>query len=297
MAALAHRENVFGLALPFLLLAGLSGALAVETGMVRARAAPADTLPETVTLAPAPFSHRPAGAYLQGNVTVSAPRLTTSLGEPLTIMVHEVSAADYARCVAGRACAPAEPAHRAAGEVPVTGVSYDDARAYADWLSARTGQSWRLPTVEEWDFAAGALARDHGLEGLADAADPAQKWLADFDRAAAERVPGGAVPQPLGSIGPNENGLADLGGNVWEWTATCNSRVTLDASGQVAGTLPSCGLRIVEGKHRMPINVFVRDAIRGGCSVGNPPDNLGFRLVRDPPWYARLAARVGLPWR
>jgi formylglycine-generating enzyme required for sulfatase activity len=221
MAALAHRENVFSLALPFLLLAGLSGALAVETGMVRAPAAPADTLPETVTLAPAPFSHRPAGAYLQGNVTVSAPRLTTSLGEPLTIMVHEVSAADYDRCIDDRACAPAEPAHRVAG----------------------------------------------------------------------------AVPQPLGSIGPNENGLADLGGNVWEWTATCNSRVTLDASGQVAGTLPSCGLRIVEGKHRMPINVFVRDAIRGGCSVGNPPDNLGFRLVRDPPWYARLAARVGLPWR
>jgi hypothetical protein len=44
----------------------------------------------------------------------------------------------------------------------------------------------------------------------------------------------------------------------------------------------------------MPVNVFVRDAIRGGCSVGNPPDNLGFRLVRDPPWHARPAAMAGL---
>jgi len=291
---LAPRENVFGLALPVLLLVGLSGALAVETGMVGRNASAAALLPpETVTLAPAPFPHRPAGDYLAGGLSVNAPLTTAPLETPLIIMVHEVSAADYARCVAETACAPAQPGHHATGDAPVTGVSYDDAKAYADWLSTRTGANWRLPTVEEWDFAAGALARDHGLEGLTDPADPAQKWLADFDRAAAQRVPGGAVPQPLGTIGPNENGVADLGGNVWEWTATCNSRVTLDGTGQVANTLPSCGLRIVEGKHRMPVNVFVRDAIRGGCSVGNPPDNLGFRLVRDPPWYARLAAIVG----
>lgn len=297
MISFADDDSLIGLALPSAVLVGLVTLFLFEIGMLRPGGWHPAASPATVTIPAAAFAHRPAGDYLRGGAVVSAPLETAPLSGPLTIMVHEVSAADYGRCVAEHGCAPAEPAHHAPGDVPVTGVSYDDARSYAQWYSARTGESCRLPTVEEWDFAAGALARDHGLEGLTDTADPARKWLADFDRAAAERVPGGAMPQPLGSIGPNGNGVADLGGNVWEWTATCNSRVTLDAAGRVASTVSSCGLRIVEGKHRMPINVFVRDAVRGGCSVGDPPDNLGFRLVRDPPWYARLAMILRFLWR
>jgi len=288
-----HRDSFIGLAL----LAGLAGILAVETGMLRPVASlPPAALPLTVTIPAAPFPHRPAGDYLQGGVAVSAPLEMTSLDGPLVIMTHEVSTAEYARCVADGACTTPEPSHVGVEDLPVTGVSYEDAAAYAAWLSAHTGETWRLPTVEEWDFAASPLARDHGLEGLTDTADPAQKWLVDFDRAAAERVSGGALPQPLGTIGPNANGVDDLGGNVWEWTATCNSRVTLDAANLIKGTIQSCGLRVVEGRHRMPINVFVRDALRGGCSVGDPPDNLGFRLVLEQPWYARLIAAARLRW-
>ena len=76
-------------------------------------------------------------------------------------------------------------------------------------------------------------------------------------------------------------GIADLAGPVWEWTATCGSRTTLGGSGETLSHLDSCGVRLLEGKHRTPMNVFVRDAMGGGCSVGVPPDNLGFRLVRD----------------
>src|SRR5665213_106557 len=292
-----NHDSFIGLALPALLLAGFVGFVAVETGMLRCPASlPLAVLPLTVTIPPSPFPHRPAGDYLQGGIAVSAPLEMTSLVGPLVVMTHEVSTADYARCVADGACSAPEPSHHGAGDLPVTGVSYNDAAAYAACLAAHTGETWRLPTVEEWDFAAGPLARDHGLEGLTDTADPAQKWLVDFDRAAAERVSGGALPQPLGAIGPNANGVADLGGNVWEWTATCNSRVTLDVAGLVKGTIQSCGLRVVEGRHRMPINIFVRDAVRGGCSVGDPPDNLGFRLVLEQPWYARLAAVARSLW-
>ena len=45
-----------------------------------------------------------------------------------------------------------------------------------------------------------------------------------------------------------------------------------------------------EGKHRAATSFFIRDAKSGGCSVGIPPDNLGFRLVRRPAWHERLVA-------
>lgn len=301
MTTLARdRLGTRTLLLPGLLLCGLAALVAAETGALPRLAIgqpsglPPVAAPATVTLAPAAFVYRPAGDYLQRGVAVSAPLVAASQPVPLTMMTHQVSRADYARCVADDACKPPDrsAAGPAATDLPVTGVSYYDARDYAAWLSLRTGASWRLPTVEEWDFAAGRLADDHGLVAPGDAADPSVRWLADYDRAAAERAAGTTLPQRLGSIGPNEHGIADLGGNVWEWTDTCNRRVTLDAAGRTATAVAACGVRTVEGRHRMPMSAFIRDAVRGGCSTGAPPDNLGFRLVLDRPWYAMLADRL-----
>ena len=42
----------------------------------------------------------------------------------------------------------------------------------------------------------------------------------------------------------------------------------------------NCGVRVVEGQHRTYVTDFIRDARAGGCAVGTPPANLGFRLVR-----------------
>jgi hypothetical protein len=48
-----------------------------------------------------------------------------------------------------------------------------------------------------------------------------------------------------------------------------------------AADSPNCGLRVVAGPHRSYITDFIRDPKGGACSVGIPPSNLGFRLVRD----------------
>jgi formylglycine-generating enzyme required for sulfatase activity len=89
------------------------------------------------------------------------------------------------------------------------------------------------------------------------------------------------APQPIGSFGANENGLLDMGGNVWEWTDTCYVRSVVNARGDVTAAVSNCGVRIVEGRHRAYMVDFVRDARSGGCATGTPPSNLGFRLVRD----------------
>ena len=75
-------------------------------------------------------------------------------------------------------------------------------------------------------------------------------------------------------------------------------RQALDQAGQPTGTRTvNCGVRVVEGEHRSYVTDFIRDARAGGCAVGIPPANLGFRLVRDDTnsfrvWLGSLRARV-----
>ena len=112
----------------------------------------------------------------------------------------------------------------------MVGVSWRDATAYAEWMTNKTGVVHRLPTDEEWVFAAGEKARDEALP-LVDPIDPAQAWIARYEAEANRARPGALDPQPVGTFGRNENGLQDIGGNVWEWTNTCFLRMTLEPTG------------------------------------------------------------------
>jgi formylglycine-generating enzyme required for sulfatase activity len=289
-------DPTHGLWLPMLLLAGLGLVLSQQLGgpLALQPARPA-MAPETVTIQPRPYSYRAVGEYLKAGVPVDGPRIEVSAPAPLEIMKYEVSAADYGRCVDDGACHPAEPRRKlpATAGMPAVGVSFDDAQDYAAWLTERTGETWRLPSIEEWAFAAGSQAVDHALLKDTDAANPADRWLAAYEKEAAlGAANASALPQPAGTYGNNELGVADLDGTVWEWTTTCNARTSLDAAGAVVSRVESCGVRFLEGRHRTPMSTIIRDGRSGGCSVGAPPDNLGFRLVREAGWYERLLQLV-----
>lgn len=92
---------------------------------------------------------------------------------------------------------------------PVTNVSYDDAVAFAGWRSKRDGVTYRLPTEDEWEFAA--------RNGAQDTLYP---WGSDWEQTRA--VIDEASPRPVNSLpeGKNRWGVVDLIGNVWEWTAS-----------------------------------------------------------------------------
>lgn len=281
-----------GLALPALLLLGLGILVVLEWNAIElphmTSAAVGIAEPEIVTLQPAPFAFRAAGQYVKNGVAVNSPAMNVALSAPVNIMRYQVSAADYARCVATTACSVNRPRHTGNGNVPAVGVSYNDATAYARWLSDQTGEIWRLPTLEEWDFAADGLAAEHGTIAEADALDPSKLWLSTFDQQNEERRGTSPGLKPLGSFGTNGAGVADMGGNVWEWTSACDGRVVLDANDTTIRRRDSCGVRVLEGRHRMAMSAFVQDARGGACSMGLPPDNLGFRLVQDTPWYRQL---------
>ena len=233
MTALTSRPGMPWASL--LLLAGIAGALVVKTGIVdMAPAGPAPGEPQTIEIAPRSFEYRDSGEYFRNGFAVGGPMTSVTIRRPLTIMKYQITAADYSRCVADGACPPPEPGFSVADAIntPATGVSYDDAFAYAAWLGARNGAVWTLPSDRDLAFAADSRFPDDALGVDINSTNPADRWLADYRREAARQASRDPVPQPLRRFGENEYGIADFAGNVWEWTTTCNRRVNLDKAGQ-----------------------------------------------------------------
>ena len=240
---------------------------------------------EITEIAAKPFPYRPAGDFSRDGRPAEAPLREARLATSIKIMNRQVTAGEYARCVDDGGC-PKIPHASTIADRPMVGVSWRDATAYAEWLTNKTGLVHRLPTDEEWVFAAGDKARDEPLP-LVDPIDPAQAWIARYEAEANRARPGALDPQPVGTFGRNDNGLQDIGGNVWEWTNTCFLRMTLEPTGAAHVTNTNCGVRVVQGAHRTYMTDFIRDPRTGGCAAGVPPANLGFRLVvEDKSWQA-----------
>ncbi|MCX7889375.1 MAG: formylglycine-generating enzyme family protein [Rhodobacteraceae bacterium] len=276
-----RRRGSLAAGLALAAVAGLAGLLAA--GQFRP-AAPLPA-PATVTLPAGSYAWRPFGAWRRDGVLVPTPLLAATAPVPIHVMRDLVTRADYARCVAEHACPPAEAgavpaaAGGPAEDYPQTGVSWQDAQAYAAWLSARSGRPWRLPTDAEWQRAAAERFGDDGV--AAGGGDIAARWLAEYDRTTLLRGRPDPVLRPSGGWGRNSLGLADMAGNVWEWTQGCVTDAAAVGEGPFVPSEPYCGVRIAEGRHRAPVIDFVRDASAGGCGLGIPPDYLGFRLVSD----------------
>jgi len=155
---------------------------------------------------------------------------------------------------------------------PVVNVSFDDVIAFAAWRSKRDGVTYRLPSEDEWEYA----ARNGERSDL-------YPWGSDWQDKAA--VLKDATPSVVGSrpAGKNRWGVFDLIGNVWEWTAS------------KASVYPG-------NRAQVPHSMEDWVTIRGGCYVSDPTKAdapvsaclrefvpastkttlLGFRLVRSP---------------
>lgn len=263
---------------------GAAAALAVPAAIIGMSGEPRDLLPphvhSTVEIARTMLDYPLPGEFLAGGTPAAAP-IEKKAVPAFQIMRQQVSLADYGRCVAEGACDPAD-ARPTDTDVPVTGVSFLDAEAYARWYSKATGYNWRLPTAVE---AAAAAAERFGGENFSaeadDPANPAVRWLRRYREEAAAKRPADPEPKPRGHYGFNTNGIEDFGGNVWEWTSTCYTRTRFAAGATVESVTENCGVHVLEGRHRAYMSNFARQGKSGGCAVGTPPEHLGIRLVRD----------------
>lgn len=292
-----QRLRDLAVAVPAVLLAVAAGLFVVDAaGEIGAKRQGLEVQrPQTVSVASRRMTYRADGDFQKNNYPTDAPLTTRWLKQPFEIMKYQVTVAEYELCVSDGACVTADGAGSRApqSDHPVVGISYDDAQAYAEWFSRKTGEVWHLPSDEQWAFAAGSRFADDALgvdEGSA--TNPALRWLRDYEVQSARSQNRNPAVRPAGAFGENEFGVADIGGNVWEWTNTCHRRVNIDAYGKVANESVVCGVYVVNGKHRAAMSSFIRNPKSGGCSVGLPPDNLGFRLVRDGRWYAPMLKRL-----
>ncbi|MBR0958192.1 SUMF1/EgtB/PvdO family nonheme iron enzyme [Bradyrhizobium japonicum] len=286
----------FKLKLALACAAGLAGPIAVVplVSDIAARRPPTWNEPAIVQIASGTLSYRAAGDFTHAGKQAEAPIVTVRVAKPVSIMKHQVSSADYQVCVQDGACRPLERSVAIAPDLPVVQVSWHDADAYASWLSRKTGRTYRLPSDEEWAFAAGSKFTDDGVP--VDVNDPSRRSLGRYERESDRNISDPTV-YPFGKFGSNEHGVSDLAGNVWEWTSTCFVRGQLDETGHITRQHANCGVRVAEGAHRAYVTDFIRDARAGGCAQGLPPANLGFRLVREEtPWLVSLSHRLSKAW-
>ncbi len=145
----------------------------------------------------------------------------------------------------------------------VCGISWEDALAYAKWLSNRTGQTYRLPTVAKWEKAA------RGVDGRIYPWGDRFDWTFTIGFNSFEKPPGiGRV----GSIDTDESpyGVRDMGGNVSEF---CQDWLDPQKRFKIA-----CG-----GSHGYTVDIHFRIGTRHPKLIHSADPWVGFRLVKEPP--------------
>ena len=154
--------------------------------------------------------------------------------------------------------------------LPVHNVNWNDAQEFISKLNTATGKRYRLPTEAEWEYAARGGSKSKGFQysGSNNINDVA--WYNDNS---------GGNTKPVGTKAPNELGIYDMSGNVWEWCSDWFGAYTANAKTNPTG--PSTGTyRVLRGgcwKHS-----FAAECRVAYRSITNPYDRgdyLGFRLV------------------
>lgn len=148
------------------------------------------------------------------------------------------------------------------GNLPVTYVSWFGANAFCEWLTAKTGSAFRLPTENEWQYAAmGTKAR---------------KWSLGDEFDSNLYVIARSRPEPVEAGLPSEFGLFNMTGNVFEWCA--NEYTFRLGDGASANTLKDN--RIIKGaSFAFSTSQNFRNSARFACFQSSCLNCIGFRLA------------------
>lgn len=261
----------------------------------------------------------PAGSYTMGSPVTEefrdmreGPQHRVVIPRAFAVGKYEVTRAEYGRFVAdthrpdpascfeiaapdGKRVEKAglnwhNPGYPQGEREPVACVSWEDAQAYAQWLSAKTGKAYRLLSEAEWEYTAraGSQAARYGSD------DPAQmcRYISGGEQDYTGAFPGDtdvnmschdgyAHTSPVGAFPPNAFGLYDMLGNLLEWTADC-SNPTYDgapADGS-AWTSGDCTKRAIRSGSWTNGPRSLRAAYRDGQAPGYRAGRVGFRIAR-----------------
>lgn len=155
-------------------------------------------------------------------------------------------------------------------KAPVRFVNTDDVKAFIDWRSKRDGVAYRLPTEEEWEYAARNGSKSN-LYPWGDSYNPKCAVLEDPTN----------LPKPVGTHScPDDWGIQDLIGNVFEWTSSPPSLY----SDKTATPPEAAGYQMIRGGsyYEKPTGQqAISSTYRVGILANKRSAELGFRLVRS----------------
>jgi formylglycine-generating enzyme required for sulfatase activity len=166
----------------------------------------------------------PRGSFLMGSNDPQArdrekPRHEVHIDYDIAMGKHLVTVEDYMLFAqATGAEVPVERHEHLGFDVPVRRVRWTDAKAYCEWKSEREGLNYRLPTEAEWEYACRAGSQSDYCFGDDTALLGEYAWYAGNAE---------GVTHEVGTKKPNDWGLYDMHGNVWEW---CIDRYAEDYS-------------------------------------------------------------------
>ena len=155
-----------------------------------------------------------------------------------------------------------DPGFAQTGSHPAACLNWNDAQAYAKWLSGKTGRAYRLPSEAEWEYAARGQTQpgNYPRYFFGDSEADFCKYGNGADQTAQKQIPGAkdwtvlpcsdgyAYTSPVGSFRPNAFGLFDMHGNVWQWVEDCyhDTFVGAPTNGK-AWTDGKCETRVLRG--------------------------------------------------
>jgi formylglycine-generating enzyme required for sulfatase activity len=214
------------------------------------------------------------GAETQHRVTISY---------PFAVSKFEITFEEWDVCVDEGGCGGYRPDDEGwgRGRQPVMNISWLDAKSYVDWLTKKTGKSYRLLTESEWEYAARA-----GTTTMFSLGVSLSPHIANYNGS----PDGSEHPElnrqktlPVGSFLSNGFGLYDMLGNVSEWVEDCwNDDYTASAPNDGSAWLQGkCNGRVVRGGSWEDSESELRSAARTG---GNQDDRFytdGLRIARD----------------
>lgn len=194
---------------------------------------------------------------------------------PFLLSKYEVTFDEYDLFADGSGRAKPDDEGWGRGRRPVINVNWEDATAYAQWLSEQTGQHYRLPTEAEWEYA----ARAGTTTAYSFGGDPSR--LGDY---AWYWENSEKKTHPVGERAPNAWDLYDMHGNVWElveddWHANYKGAPN---DGRAWINAPRHSFRVIRGGGWNNNALLCRSAIRYSNSPGSRDNSsIGFRLARS----------------
>jgi formylglycine-generating enzyme required for sulfatase activity len=220
-----------------------------------------------------------AAATEQGRSPAEQPQHRVQIGHAFAVSKYEITFDDWDACALEGGCNGYMPKDGGwgRGKRPVIFVSWDDAKAYVDWLRQKTGKSYRLLTEAEWEYAARAGTTTPYATGAT--ITTAQ---ADFDASASGGKQGAYAGKTVdvGSFPPNPYGLFDMAGNVWEWVEDCWNPTEAGAPSDGSVRAGDCARRVLKGGAWYFEATYLRAAARTSYPKTSRLNVAGFRVAR-----------------